>query len=291
MTKKLLITGLILTMIGAVAAIVGFSMGASTSLVWDHGVKIAQQFNATKTVKNPHSLKNIHLDTSGYDVTFKTGETASVEVSGLDIAKPKVTQNDGTINITSHTYDAPGMWLSRTYNDKIVITLPATTALDSISGTINNGSLVSHNTFSTQQFDLHLSNGAVTIDGLQILKNGQLSLDSDNVTLRNVTFNNTDVAPQNGALAVTDSTLTGGTYASQNGGQTFTNTTFNQTVTLHNENGKVSLISPSTQGYQLATQNGSISLFDQHGTTQLNQNETAQNKVVVTNNNGTIDIH
>lgn len=290
MTKKLLITGVVLTIIGAIAAFVGFSLGASTNLVWHNGVKIARQSSQTYHIKHLSQVKHFNFDTSGYNVEFKTGTTASVKVTGSNLVNPKVTQKNGTVTIDSKTLDAPGMWLSGTQDALIIITLPANTKLDSLSGTIDDGNLDTQAGFTLQTLDLQLANGNADIHGMTVTNSGRLSLNNGHLNLYGVTFNNATVSQQNGKLDVESSTLTGGNYSAKNGNQEFDNTTFNQSVNIHNQNGKVELESPTTQGYQLTTQNGHIELFDHDATNQLNQNESATNKVIISTQNGSIEI-
>lgn len=287
MMKKLLITGSILTLIGVVAALAGFSMGASTNLVWHNGVKIAHSYNQTHKIKK---IDKLQLDLNDYDVTFKTGDHYSVQTQGLDLSKPTITRNGQTLTIESQSFDVPGLWLDQNFSKQITITVPTDTKLSSISGTLGNGDFETMSALSVNNLDLQMDNGDFETNNLTVNNTGQLTIQNGEVELDSAHLNNTTVSQQNGALSVENSTLIGGNYSSHNGTQELDNTAFQQSVDVHNQNGKVEMESPDTQGYQLSSENGRIRLFNQRAAKQLNQNESATNKIVVSTQNGRIEI-
>ncbi|KRM10865.1 DUF4097 family beta strand repeat-containing protein [Paucilactobacillus suebicus] len=288
MVKKSLIVGLIITIIGAVIAVIGFSMGASMNITWNHGFKVVHPYHNTQKLSK---IKNIQLDVNDSNVYFKNGDHYQVSFDGYSVNKPSIEQSNGTLRISQHESDFSGISLSSMSNSKIVITVPEKNQLSSVNGEIEAADLITKDHLNVNNIDLQLDNGSVTSHGLTVNKGGQLSVQDGSINFNSANLTNINVNQSNGSQDTTGSTLNGGKFTNENGSQTFTNVTFNQSVTVNNQNGHVKLTSPNTQGYQLSTQNGSIDLFNTHYSTSANQNDSAANKVIISNENGSITVN
>lgn len=282
--KKTIIIGAIIFIIGAILAFIGLSNGASTSLVWQNGLKIDRRINQTKQVSK---FNSIHLDTNNYEVKIKSGTNYSVEVKGSKMDKPKVVVSHKALTIESAENES-GTFGFNDHDNEIIITVPNGTKLDDVTGSTNYyeleiNNITANNINLDTDSSLDANNLIVTGGGHITSTNGEIDLENSNLT-------NVNIKQTNGSVSAENSTFTSGRIENENGSLELDDVTFNQTVTLSNDNGKIEIENPITEGYQLTSTNGSIHLFGNHQSSNLNQNENATNKIVATTTNGKIEI-
>ncbi|WP_137598089.1 DUF4097 family beta strand repeat-containing protein [Paucilactobacillus kaifaensis] len=283
--KKSLIIGAIMTAIGIFAILIGLANGASTNLVWQNGVKIDKSYHSSKQL---NQFKHLTLNTNDYDVTIQTGTEFKIEIDGSKLSKPVITQDGDNLTISNKAFDPVNIGFGR-INPTLTITVPDDTQLETIKGNLIDSDLTI-NTLQTKKVQLELDSGSINAHNFTISDGGQLTMDNGGAEIKNSNLENVNLKLQNGYTEFENNTLTGGTYESSNGSQEFDNVTFKSVVNVKNRNGKIEMESPITDGYQLSSDNGQIELFDREESHQLNQNETAENKVIANTTNGKIEI-
>lgn len=283
--KKSIIIGAIMTAIGIFAILIGLANGASTNLVWQNGVKIDKSYHSTKQL---NEFKHLTLNTNDYDVTVQTGTKFQLEIDGSKLSKPVISQDGDRLTISNKAFDPVNIGFGH-INPKLTITVPNDTQLETIEGDLISSDLTI-NTLQAQKVQLELNNGSINAHNLAINDSGELTIDNGGAEIKNSTLVNVNLKLQNGYTEFENNTLTSGMYESSNGSQEFETVTFKSVVNLKNRNGKIELETPITDGYQLSSENGQIQLFDRKESHQLNQNETAENRVVATATNGKIEI-
>ena len=282
--KKTIIIGVIITIIGSIIAFVGLSNGASTSLVWNNGLKINKTVHTTKTVSD---FKNIQLDSSGYEIEIKSGTNYSVEVKGSKESRPKISVNNDTLTVTSADTGSSSFGFT-TSDNKIIITVPNGTILENINGSSSYSELELNN-ITTNNIDLDTA-GSLEANNLTVKTGGHINGSNSGMDFENSNFTNVTIKNDNGSFSFENGSLTGGSVVNKNGSLEFEDTHFLQNVTLNDDNGTIEIDTPTTDGYQLSSTNGSIELFDKNETNSLNQNENATNKIIATTKNGSIEI-
>lgn len=283
--KKTIIIGLILTVIGAIGAFAGFASGASTDLVWDHGIKINKQVHYTKSVKD---FKNLSLNLTNCHVEIQTGDAFKVEVRAPQVNRPTIQQTNGTLTLANKA-DAQSINLGIGDDyPKVIITVPSGTKLDNLSGHVSDDFEITD--LTVKNSDLQVDSGHFEAERFTISDKGQITNVSGVIELDSSHLNSTVVNNHNGSVSVEDSTVSGGSFSNENGSQEFENIIFNQNVRIKSNNGKIKIESPTTKGYDLSTNNGNITVFGQNHHNRFLQNESATNKIIVTNDNGSIEV-
>ncbi|BAP85389.1 hypothetical protein LOOC260_108490 [Paucilactobacillus hokkaidonensis JCM 18461] len=283
--KKTIIIGAVMTAIGLFATLIGLASGASTDLVWQNGVKIDKAYHSTNQLKQ---FKNLTLNTNNYDVTVQTGTRFQVEITGSKLSKPVITQDGDNLTISNKDFDPVNIGFGRV-SPKLIITVPTDTQLETIKGNLATSDLTI-NTLQVKQAQLELDNGSLDAHNLTISDSGRLALNNGDAEIKNSNLSNVSLKMKNGATEFDNNTLTNGSYESSNGSQEFDDVTFKSVVNVKNRNGKIEMDSPITDGYQLSSANGKIQLFDRQTSHQLNENETAANRIVANTRNGKIEI-
>ena len=167
MTKKILWIAGIMLLAGSLLATSAWAMGAHTSLHWDRGFQVAER-NVRETIDQTLSaFERIELNIPVARVTVRYGDDFQVE--GYSYRELTVEQRGGTLFVEASSLG----WSSQihlgpsrltfgpgggggTRADRVTITVPRGTALDSVNLSVDVGNI--------QVRDLSIRNAVFTID-------------------------------------------------------------------------------------------------------------------------------
>jgi DUF4097 and DUF4098 domain-containing protein YvlB len=267
--KWALISGAVMTLVGAGLGLSGWMMGPAYALSWEKGRVVAQY---TKTDTKSYAGANVrHLDVQAKDtlVEIKRGNTFKVTTITNTTGKQGAVQTlkDGTLTVKAENSVGSAALSLYTESAKIEITVPTTTNLDGVTVTANNGMIIL-NDVKTGQTKLTTTNGWVSVS--QLAATG-LTIKSTNgeLSLKTVTADTLQATTVNGMIDVDDLTL-------QAGGSVSTESGVIRTGNLH------------VTGLDFEAKVGLVAIKDEEKGHSYESQESDPNTLHVTTTNGSI---
>ena len=205
--RKYFVTGFYLLVIGGILLLGGILLGANTSVVWDHGFKVAQKMDETYPL---NSFKNVYVEGQDANVNFKLGDRYKIHIDGDKSQAPsyKVKKDTLTINGKKNNKHVGVNVLGHV---KVTITIPMNKTLDNVNlrlanGTVNINDVTINNLVKTAKdmdYDANLYITDATINNLEKINLYDATFNVANSKINNMTL----VASQYSDVIMKNSTL------------------------------------------------------------------------------------
>lgn len=205
--RKYFVTGFYLLIIGGILLLGGILLGANTSVVWDHGFKVAQKVDETYPLNN---FKNVYVEGQDANVNFKLGDRYKIHIDGDKSQAPsyKVKKDTLTVNGKKNNKHIGVNVLGHV---KVTITIPMNKTLDNVNlrlanGTVNINDVTINNLVKTAKdmdYDANLYITDATINNLEKINLYDATFNVANSKINNMTL----VASQYSDVIMKNSTL------------------------------------------------------------------------------------
>lgn len=321
--KKAIVSGLVITVIGAVMLAFGIGMHGQRAVIFDGLTPHVVSKAKTTRTQTYAKAERIKADVSDMNVVVKSGKTFSVKYAGEKINQPTIQKKNGTVIINSkshkHGFSFNGFSFSSTgvyhgaANDKLTITVPENVNLKYLALRASDGKVIQEPVakMKIEKYDLRVNDASqVSLSNLEI-ERADFRLNDTDTAFNGVTINNGQLHLSDNDLAVNDSTLTkmliqtadsditmnsvaldGGSLSTQDGDVHFNDITIANGYTITAKDGDVEALNTKADGYSTSVSDGDNRLFNQsndNGGT-LTQNDAAPNRLQVTASDGDVTI-
>ena len=150
--KKTIVSGLVITVIGAVMLAFGIGMHGQRAVIFDGLTPHVVSKAKTTRTQTYAKAERIKADVSDMNVVVKSGKTFSVKYAGEKINQPTIQKKNGTVIINSkshkHGFSFNGFSFSSTgvyhgaANDKLTITVPENVNLKYLALRASDGKVI-----------------------------------------------------------------------------------------------------------------------------------------------------
>ena len=218
--KKTIVSGLVITVIGAVMLAFGIGMHGQRAVIFDGLTPHVVSKAKTTRTQTYAKAERIKADVSDMNVVVKSGKTFSVKYAGEKINQPTIQKKNGTVIINSkshkHGFSFNGFSFSSTgvyhgaANDKLTITVPENVNLKYLALRASDGKVIQEPVakMKIEKYDLRVNDASqVSLSNLEI-EQADFQLNDTDTVFNGVTINNGQLHLNDNDLAVNDSTLT-----------------------------------------------------------------------------------
>ncbi|MFT8411002.1 MAG: DUF4097 family beta strand repeat-containing protein [Schleiferilactobacillus perolens] len=289
--KKLMKTGLLFLIIGAILAGIGIAHGGLRSVVF--GSNGQPEINTTgKQVRTVGAFTKISADLAAGDITIQTGEKFQVETAGHNRQDFTATVRGGELTIRQPHNRTPLIGIfSWNTNQRIIITVPRKTKLSDITVHSQDGDvhLVDQN---TQHLTIATSDGDTVLDRVQAAARATLKNSDGDMTMRNSLLSQATITASDGDVDLQHTTIDHGTANLSDGDFTANSSTFQHMVKVSNSDGDNTVSGANRQDGYTVQGGDDNALFGQHkenGT--LTHNTSAVNHLYLHTSDGDNVVH
>ncbi|MCC6096607.1 MULTISPECIES: DUF4097 family beta strand repeat-containing protein [Limosilactobacillus] len=295
--KKTIVSGLVITVIGAVVLAFGIGMHGQRAVIFDGLTPHVISKAKTTRTQTYAKAERIKADVSDMNVVIKSGKTFSVKYAGEKINQPTIQKKNGTVIINSKSRKLNGFSFSSTgfyrggSNDKLTITVPENVNLKHLALRVNDASQVSLSNLEIEQADFRLNDTDTAFNGVTI-NSGQLHLNDNDLAINDSTLTKIMIQTADSDITMNSVALDGGSLSTQDGDVHFNDITIANGYSITAKDGDVEALNTKADGYSTSVSDGDNRLFNQsndNGGT-LTQNDTAPNCLQVTASDGDVTI-
>ncbi|WP_294543424.1 DUF4097 family beta strand repeat-containing protein [uncultured Limosilactobacillus sp.] len=321
--KKTIVSGLVITVIGAVMLAFGIGMHGQRAVIFDGLTPHVVSKSKTTRTQTYAKAERIKADVSDMNVVVKQGKTFSVKYAGEKSNQPTIAKKNGTIIINSksrkHGFSFNGFSFSSTgfyhgvANDRLTITVPKNVKLKHLQLRINDGQVIQEPAakMKIEKYDLQVNDASqVSLSNLEIeradfrfndtdtafngltINSGQLHFNDNDLAVNDSTLTKTLVQTADSDITMNSVALDSGNLSTQDGDVHFNDITIANGYSITAKDGDVEALNTKADGYSTSVSDGDNRLFNQsseNGGT-LTQNETAPNRLQVNASDGDVTI-
>lgn len=302
--KKTIVSGLIITVIGAIMLALGIGMHGQRAVVFNGLTPHVVSTTKTTKTKTYAQADQIKADVSNMNVVVKQGKTFTVKYAGKKANQPTIQKQGKTVIIKSkkqeHSFSFNGFSFSSNVDydyhgmakDKLTITVPENVDLKKLTLQVNNASHVSLTSVKVDQADFRLNDTDTAFDGVTI-NSGQLKLVDNDLVVNNSTLTKTLIQASDSDIAMNSTNLDAGNTNTHDGDVHFSAVAIANGYSITAKDGDVESLNTKADGYSTSANDGDNRLFsqsDNNGGT-LTQNETAANRLQVAVSDGDVTVN
>lgn len=300
--KKTIVSGLIITVIGAIMLALGIGMHGQRAVVFNGLTPHVVSTTKTTKTKTYAQADQIKTDVSNMNVVIKQGKTFTVKYAGRKANQPTIQKQGSTIIVKSkkqeHSFSFNGFNFSSTgeyhgtSNDKLTITVPENVNLKKLTLQVNNASHVSLANVKVDQADFRLNDTDTAFDGVTI-NSGQLKLVDNDLVVNNSTLTKTLIQASDSDITMNTTNLNAGNTNTHDGDVHFSAVAIANGYSITAKDGDVESLNTKADGYSTSANDGDNRLFSQSNNNggTLTQNETAANRLQVAVSDGDVTVN
>lgn len=320
--KKTIISGFIISIIGAILLAIGLGLKGNKSIVFEDLKPVIA--DSTK-VTQAHTYKDINkldIDVKDVNVEFREGKNYSVRYEGAKSSSPTVKKSGNQLQIkgrlSSHSIRFNGMSMYDDYyrnsdRNKMIITLPKDSKLDELNLKLSDSLLSQINMTGIEADQVKASIHDTKLDlrdanfGNVELSAGDSDISMTNTVLSNgkLDLNDTDVRLDGGSLMqvamnITDGdvdynnlSIQGGNLRNNDGDIKMSNTQIQGGYKIDDTDGDILVSRVTVDGYRVQSNDGDVRLFEQTTSNGnvLEKNSNSDNVLDIISNDGDITVN